>query len=120
MLFIWHQLLKCVAYYLVTFVTLVTSVTSVASSTPRGSLSRHSLSLTALATQSSVWHYRGVAGRLWSLEGLKRSRSTPTRWCSEDRRLALCAGPRPEAEGLCGCINKKKLGYLVIAIYFLQ
>lgn len=100
MLFIWHQLLKCVAYYLVTFVTLVTSVTSVASSTPRGSLSRHSLSLTALATQSSVWHYRGVAGRLWSLEGLKRSRSTPTRWCSEDRRLALCAGPRPEAEGL--------------------
>lgn len=35
-----------------------------------------------------------------SLEGLKRSRSTPTRWSTGDRRWASCAVPRRGAEVL--------------------
>lgn len=33
-----------------------------------------------------------------SLEGLKRSRSTPTRYLSEDHRSASCAEPRRAVE----------------------
>lgn len=45
-------------------------------------------------------HLALVWVRRCSLEGLKRSRSTPTQWCSVDHQSASCGGPRQGVEVL--------------------